>query len=144
MLLYIRSYIIVCNAQQLLFNDRIEILTQLSVLMKIYYMYVCMFWNFPECLCVRRKSSSTSSSAVPVDPTDFKLQRALLVSKLSRYEFEQLRHPNLSPEQLETKLRDRGTDFDTLMYLHNLHKDFESTIVKSFRDVGCEVKLANR
>lgn len=107
-------------------------------------MCVCFFWNFPECLCVRRKSSSTSPNAVPVDPTNFKLQRALLVSKLSRYEFEQLRHPNLSPEQLEAKLRDRGTDFDTLMYLHNLHKDFESTIVKSFLDVGCEVKLANR
>lgn len=79
-----------------------------------------------------------------MDPTNFKLQRALLVSKLSRYEFEQLRHPNLSAQQLEARLRDRGTDFDTLMYLHNLHKDFERTIVRSFQNVGCEVKLANR
>lgn len=79
-----------------------------------------------------------------MDPTNFKLQRALLVSKLSRYEFEQLRHPNLSIQQLEARLRDRGTDFDTLMYLHNLHKDFERTIVRSFQNVGCEVKLANR
>lgn len=81
---------------------------------------------------------------MPIDPVNFKLQRALLISKLSRYEFEQLRHPKLSKEQLETKIRNRGTNFETLMYLHNLHKDFERKIVRSFQDVGCEVKLANR
>ncbi|XP_011292046.1 NAD kinase 2, mitochondrial isoform X1 [Musca domestica] len=103
-----------------------------------------------EFLCVNRNVSSAAGKhgqtvpTVPVDPTNFKLQRALLVSKLSRYEFEQLRHPNLSAQQLEARLRDRGTDFDTLMYLHNLHKDFERTIVRSFQNVGCEVKLANR
>lgn len=92
-------------------------------------------------MCIRK----SSSSPVPqVDPTNFKLQRALLVSKLSRYEFEQLRHPHLNKEQLEAKIRHRGTDYDTLMYLHNLHKDFERTVVRSFQDVGCEVKLANR
>ncbi|XP_073845223.1 NAD kinase 2, mitochondrial isoform X2 [Musca autumnalis] len=102
-----------------------------------------------EFLCVHRNASSGSgtikhAATVPVDPTNFKLQRALLVSKLSRYEFEQLRHPNLNAQQLEARLRDRGTDFETLMYLHNLHKDFERTIVRSFQNVGCEVRLANR
>ncbi|XP_030382447.1 NAD kinase 2, mitochondrial isoform X2 [Scaptodrosophila lebanonensis] len=77
-------------------------------------------------------------------PTNFKLQRALVVTKLSRYEFEQLRHPDLSREQLEQKLRDRGTDVEMVLYLHNLHKDFERRIVQSFQDVGCEVKLASR
>ncbi|XP_065367659.1 NAD kinase 2, mitochondrial isoform X2 [Calliphora vicina] len=93
-----------------------------------------------EFICLRK----ASSRPVPVDPSNFKLQRALLISKLSRYEFEQLRHPHLSKEQLEKKIRNRGTDFETLMYLHNLHKDFERKIVRSFQDVGCEVKLANR
>ncbi|XP_037825555.1 NAD kinase 2, mitochondrial isoform X1 [Lucilia sericata] len=93
-----------------------------------------------EFVCLRK----SSSRPVPVDPANFKLQRALLISKLSRYEFEQLRHPHLSKEQLEKKIRNRGTDFETLMYLHNLHKDFERKIVRSFQDVGCEVKLANR
>ncbi|XP_020814618.1 NAD kinase 2, mitochondrial isoform X4 [Drosophila serrata] len=77
-------------------------------------------------------------------PTNFKLKRALVVTKLSRYEFEQLRHPELSREQLEQKLRDRGTDVDMVLYLHNLHKDFEKRVVQSFQDVGCEVKLASR
>ncbi|XP_055919606.1 NAD kinase 2, mitochondrial [Eupeodes corollae] len=74
----------------------------------------------------------------------FKLQRALVVTKFSRYEFEQLRHSNLSKDQLEEKLRNRGTDYDTLLALHNVHKDFEKKIAKSFQNVGCEVKLANR
>ncbi|KAH8258481.1 hypothetical protein KR038_012040, partial [Drosophila bunnanda] len=76
-------------------------------------------------------------------PTNFKLKRALVVTKLSRYEFEQLRNPELSREQLEKKLRDRGTDIDMVLYLHNLHKDFEKRVVQSFQDVGCEVKLAS-
>ncbi|XP_032591367.1 NAD kinase 2, mitochondrial isoform X2 [Drosophila grimshawi] len=77
-------------------------------------------------------------------PANFKLKRALVVSKLSRYEVEQLRHPDLSREQLEQKLRDRGTDVEMVLYLHNLHKDFEQRIVQSFQNVGCEVKLSSR
>ncbi|XP_032591368.1 NAD kinase 2, mitochondrial isoform X3 [Drosophila grimshawi] len=76
-------------------------------------------------------------------PANFKLKRALVVSKLSRYEVEQLRHPDLSREQLEQKLRDRGTDVEMVLYLHNLHKDFEQRIVQSFQNVGCEVKLSS-
>ncbi|XP_017470862.1 PREDICTED: NAD kinase 2, mitochondrial isoform X2 [Rhagoletis zephyria] len=77
-------------------------------------------------------------------PPQFKLQRALIITKFSRYEFEQMRYPKLSREELEKRLRDRGTDYEMLMYLHNLHKDFERNVVHSFLDVGCEVKVANR
>ncbi|XP_017044687.1 NAD kinase 2, mitochondrial isoform X4 [Drosophila ficusphila] len=77
-------------------------------------------------------------------PANFKLKRALVVTKLSRYEFEQLRHPELSPDQLQQKLRDRGTDVEMVLYLHKVHKDFERKVVQSFQDVGCEVKLSSR
>ncbi|XP_017003951.2 NAD kinase 2, mitochondrial isoform X2 [Drosophila takahashii] len=77
-------------------------------------------------------------------PNNFKLKRALVVTKLSRYEFEQLRHPELSPDQLQQKLRDRGTDVEMVLYLHKVHKDFERRVVQSFQDVGCEVKLSSR
>ncbi|XP_034110138.1 NAD kinase 2, mitochondrial isoform X1 [Drosophila albomicans] len=77
-------------------------------------------------------------------PANFELKRALVVTKLSRYEVEQLRHPQLSREQLDQKLRDRGTDVEMLLYLHNLHKDFERRIVQSFENVGCEVKMSSR
>ncbi|XP_017066210.1 NAD kinase 2, mitochondrial isoform X2 [Drosophila eugracilis] len=77
-------------------------------------------------------------------PTNFKLKRALVVTKLSRYEFEQLRYPELSPDQLQQKLRDRGTDVEMVLHLHKVHKDFERRVVQSFQNVGCEVKLSSR
>ncbi|XP_017126460.1 NAD kinase 2, mitochondrial isoform X3 [Drosophila elegans] len=85
-----------------------------------------------------------SKEYAKLTPTNFKLKRALIVTKLSRYEFEQLRHPELSPDQLQQKLRDRGTDVEMVLYLHKVHKDFERRVVQSFQDVGCEVKLSSR
>lgn len=78
------------------------------------------------------------------EPSAFRLERALIVTKLSRYEFEQLRHPHLSAGQLEEMLRNRGTDFESIIHRHNVNKNFERMIVRSFRDVGCDVKLTNR
>lgn len=74
----------------------------------------------------------------------FKLSKALIVTKLSRYEFERLRYPNMNDNQLELMLRNRGTDYDALIYSHNLHKQFEKRIAKSFEKMGVEVKLTNR
>ncbi|XP_053963091.1 NAD kinase 2, mitochondrial isoform X1 [Anastrepha ludens] len=99
-----------------------------------------------ECRTWRKFSSHNkgSGSMAKYPPPQFKLQRALIIAKFSRYEFEQMRYPKLNREQLEKKLRHRGTDYEMLMYLHNIHKDFERKVVKSFLDVGCEVKVANR
>ncbi|KAH8407588.1 hypothetical protein KR222_007492 [Zaprionus bogoriensis] len=96
-------------------------------------MYVRLRFSFP-----RAEYSNSNFS-----PKNFKLKRALVVTKLSRYEMEQLRHPELSREQLEQKLRDRGTDVEMVLYLHNLHKAFERRVVQSFESVGCEVKLSS-
>jgi len=75
---------------------------------------------------------------------NFKLERALLVTKLSRYEFERLRNPNLSQSELEKTLRRRGTDYENLIFLHNLHKCFEQRVAKSFTNAGVKVKVINR
>ncbi|XP_067630732.1 NAD kinase 2, mitochondrial [Eurosta solidaginis] len=92
----------------------------------------------------RKFSSHSKGGMAKYPPPQFKLRRALIITKFSRYEFEQTRYPQLNREQLEKKLRDRGTDYEMLMFLHNLHKDFERNVVQSFLDVGCEVKVANR
>lgn len=79
------------------------------------------------------------------EPTESKrIQKVLIVTKLSRYEYEQQRHPNLSKEQLERHIRDRGSDFEIMMHYHNLHKKFEKKIAKSFQNAGVEVRVANR
>lgn len=88
-------------------------------------------------------AASTISSHEP-SAKSFKLQKALIVTKLSRYEFEESRNRDLNTQQLEEKLRNRGTDYDGLLFTHNLHKKFEMRVIKSFQDVGCDVKVINR
>lgn len=73
-----------------------------------------------------------------------RIKKALIVTKITRYEFEKIRHAELNDEQLEEKIRCRGTDYDALMYYHNLHKTVEKKVVKCFQDSGVDVKLVNR
>lgn len=55
-----------------------------------------------------------------------------------------MRHSELNDVELEEKIRCRGTDFDALIYYHNLHKAVEHKVVDCFRANGVEVKLVNR
>lgn len=74
----------------------------------------------------------------------FPFRKALIVTKLSRYEFEQHKNPKLTNVQLEKLLRDRGTDYDLWLYYHQMHKEFEGKVAKSFTDYGIDVRLVNR
>lgn len=73
-----------------------------------------------------------------------RIKKALIVTKLTRYEFEKIRHSELNDLELEEKIRCRGTDFDALMHYHNLHKTVERKVVDCFRESGVEVKVVNR
>lgn len=75
---------------------------------------------------------------------NFKLAKALIVTKLSRLELEQHRYATLSQPQLEKLIRDRGTDYDSLVYHHHLHKNFQQRVADSFKERGVKVQLANR
>lgn len=81
---------------------------------------------------------------LPDDRGKFSLSNALLVTKLSRYEVEQHRHPELSKSQLEELIRNRGTDYEGLLFYHNVHKEFEKTVAKCFRQFGVNVQSVNR
>lgn len=74
----------------------------------------------------------------------FPFKKILIVTKLSRYEFEQHKNPKLTNVQLEKILRDRGTDYDLWQHYHKIHKDFEKKVANSFREFGIDVKLVNR
>lgn len=78
------------------------------------------------------------------DRESFKLRNALLVTKLSRYEVEQHRNPELSKSQLEEFIRNRGTDYEGLLYYHRIHKEFKETVAKSFQKFGINVLSVNR
>lgn len=77
-------------------------------------------------------------------PSKFQFEKALIVSKLSRIEFEQHKNPNLSTVELEKMLRARGTDYQAFVDFHKQQKDYEDSVAKSFQHFGKEVKVVNR
>lgn len=89
-------------------------------------------------------SANRNSTPSPKTQRKFRLRKALIVTKLSRYEFEQHKHPKMTVNELEHMLRDRGTDYDALIQIHKAHKEFETRVANSFEQFGVEVKLVNR
>ena len=56
------------------------------------------------------------------DTTQFKPKKAVILTKVSRYEFEKLRHDTLSESQLEQELTARGSNYAAIRHHHNIHK----------------------
>ncbi|KAJ8970749.1 hypothetical protein NQ317_016494 [Molorchus minor] len=73
-----------------------------------------------------------------------KTEKVLVVSKLSKYEHEKIRHKNLSEQELEALIRNRGTDYEKLIHHHELHNRFKENVVSTLRNMGCEVEVVNR
>lgn len=73
-----------------------------------------------------------------------KIDKVLVISKLSRYEFEKRKHKNLNDCELKQVLKNRGTDFDRLINFHDAHKSYEETVVSALKNMGIEVEVANR
>lgn len=74
----------------------------------------------------------------------FEIKKALLVSKLTRLEYEKYRFPHLNDSDLEREIRDRGTHYDSLTHYHELHKKFETKVANSFKELGVEIEIVNR
>jgi len=98
--------------------------------------------------CRRTLSDSRIGRKVPPfvseDPMEFKPKKALILSKVSRYEFEKIKHCNLTERQLEETLTKRGSDYTMIRYHHNVHKSMESDVVKSLEQQGIETKTVKR
>ncbi|XP_055702674.1 NAD kinase 2, mitochondrial isoform X2 [Phlebotomus papatasi] len=97
----------------------------------------------------RRFSCTTTPASHPnrhviIPEKKFSLQRALIVAKLSRYEFEKRRYPDLSTAQLEERIRGRGTDYDSLIHFNEMHTQFRKTVVEAFKHFGVEVRVVDR
>ncbi|XP_031630320.1 NAD kinase 2, mitochondrial [Contarinia nasturtii] len=114
--------------------------------------FLCQFTTGPICIThplkYRQRKITSSlirrSSTFDQSNRKFQFKKALIVTKLSRYEFEQHKNPKLTMIQLEKLLRDRGTDYDLLLHYHRVHKDFEQKVANCFEECGIDVKLVNR
>ncbi|XP_042215720.1 NAD kinase 2, mitochondrial-like isoform X1 [Homarus americanus] len=94
-------------------------------------------------MCGCRRSYAVMSPQ-HLEPGNFKPKRVLILTKLSRYEFEKRRHPELTERQLEKCLTARGSDYNILLYHHYIHKGVENTVNSVFTAAGIETKTVYR
>jgi len=88
--------------------------------------------------------SRMSSTMKNWDPAEFKPRKAVVLTKVSRYEFEKIQHDKLTERQLEDKLTKRGSDYAMIRYHHNVHKALELDVVKTLQSKGIETRVVKR
>ncbi|XP_037079021.1 probable deoxyhypusine synthase [Pollicipes pollicipes] len=79
-------------------------------------------WGRHTCHCL--------DAAAQLHTRQFAPKKALILTKFSRYEFEKKRHGNIPEAELEKRLKERGSDYNMLLYHHYLHKGCENTVCK--------------
>lgn len=71
-------------------------------------------------------------------------KKILIVAKLSRYDFERLREPELNETQLKLKLIERGSDYDTMLASHLATKAVENQVTQILRKMNVEYRVIDR
>uniref|UniRef100_A0A4W6DH33 NAD kinase 2, mitochondrial n=1 Tax=Lates calcarifer TaxID=8187 RepID=A0A4W6DH33_LATCA len=86
-----------------------------------------------------KKTSQTPESG-------FKPEKVAVVTKTTRYEFEQqrYRYAGLSEEDLKQLLAMKGSSYSGLLERHNIHTNNVEHIVKSLRREGINVRVVKR
>ncbi|KAF7281830.1 hypothetical protein GWI33_004230 [Rhynchophorus ferrugineus] len=73
-----------------------------------------------------------------------KTEKVLVVSKLSRYDFEKRKYKNVGETTFREELRRRGADMDKLVHYHDLHKKYEEKLLKTLESMDIVVKVVDR
>ncbi|KAG0725099.1 NAD kinase 2, mitochondrial [Chionoecetes opilio] len=97
----------------------------------------------PGLICDCNRSYAVASPP-HLEPGLFKPQKVLILTKLSRYEYEKRRHPELTEKQLEKCLSLRGSDYNNLLYHHYIHKGVENTVNSTFAAAGIQTRVIYR
>ncbi|KAM7308495.1 NAD kinase 2, mitochondrial isoform X2 [Ixodes scapularis] len=84
------------------------------------------------------------TGANAADEPAFRPQKALVLTKFSRYEFEKRRHAHLTEEQLVKDLEARGSDYNSLVHHHKIHTKNRELVVNTLRENGIETRLVDR
>ncbi|KAM3955973.1 LOW QUALITY PROTEIN: NAD kinase 2, mitochondrial [Aphomia sociella] len=89
-------------------------------------------------------SARRGSTSNKDDKPQLKMDKSLIVSKVTRYEYEKHSRENITDDELERILRKRGSDYDAMLQSHKEQKAFEEGVAKSMRDIGLKVEMASR
>ncbi|KAM8744441.1 NAD kinase 2, mitochondrial isoform 3-T3 [Acanthopagrus schlegelii] len=89
-------------------------------------------------------TSTCNNSSQP--KAGFKPEKVAVVTKTTRYEFEQqrYRYAGLSEEDLKQLLAMKGSSYSGLLERHNIHTNNVEHIVKSLRREGINVRVVKR
>lgn len=71
-------------------------------------------------------------------------KRVLIVAKISRYQYEKLREPQLSEKQLKEKLIKRGSDYDAMINSYLAIMNVKNQIIPLLQNINAEYKVVNR
>ncbi|KAK0087241.1 hypothetical protein PV326_005259 [Microctonus aethiopoides] len=76
--------------------------------------------------------------------SNFIPKHVLIVSKVSRFEFEHLREPNLNERQLKLRILERGSDYDEMLINHEKNKAVEIQVINTLKRLNIDYKVTNR
>lgn len=76
--------------------------------------------------------------------SNFIPKHVLIVSKVSRFEFEHLREPNLNERQLKLRILERGSDYDEMLMNHEKNKAVEIQVINTLKRLNIDYKVTNR
>lgn len=79
-----------------------------------------------------------------VNPKDYDFSKLLVLHKITRYEFEKHRNPNLSDKELKSMLEKRGSNFNRLVEHHNTHYRSLEKIVEILHNYKIETRVTQR
>ncbi|XP_030759455.1 NAD kinase 2, mitochondrial isoform X2 [Sitophilus oryzae] len=79
-----------------------------------------------------------------ISTKSLKIDKVLVVSKLSRYEYEKRKYKDENVTKFLDDLKRRGADIEKLVYHYDLHKKYEERIVKTLKSRGLDVKVVDR
>lgn len=111
--------------------------------------FLCFGSRAVELLCGsadRPLPSQTIRSIASQPDAGFKPSKVAVVTKTTRYEFEQqrYRYAGLSEEDLKQLLAMKGSSYSGLLERHNIHTRNVEHIVKSLQKEGIEVQVVRR
>ncbi|VDM49472.1 unnamed protein product [Toxocara canis] len=80
---------------------------------------------------------------MPMRPV-FSPKKVLILTKLTRLEFERRTHATLSEEQLKHALAKRGSDYARLLERHEQHNSYLKLVEQELRNAGIQTRVVQR
>lgn len=87
---------------------------------------------------------ATNTNFFCTNTSGIKIDKVLVVTKLSRYELEKNKLRHLSDVELNEDLKRKGFNIDKLLYYDKQNKSFQNKVITTLNDMGIEVKVANK